>query len=264
MIAIDDPLVAPPPPEVPLKNAPLVRVIAQVRFPLVVALEHRDSVAPFQQSVAAKYPVLRQEQTQVVLLGPAGGAPASVQTVWRFSDVEGRWRVSLAPDFVALETTSYTSRADFLARLREVVEALDRHFQPKLVDRLGVRYVDRIQGSAVNEIAKLVRPEVGGIAGTAANAHALHTLSESMFELQGARVLARWGSLPAGSTVDAAAVEPINEPSWILDLDMFTTTPAPFSIDRVIEDATRFTGRIYTFFRWAVTEEFLRRYGGTV
>jgi hypothetical protein len=38
MAVIDDPLVAPPPTEVPLTNTPLVRVIAQVRFPLVVAV----------------------------------------------------------------------------------------------------------------------------------------------------------------------------------------------------------------------------------
>jgi uncharacterized protein (TIGR04255 family) len=264
MVAIDDPLVAPPPAEVPLANAPLVRVIAQVRFPLVVAVEQREFIAPFQEAVRAKYPVLRQEQTQGVLLSPAGVAPVPAQTAWRFSDVEGHWRVSLTPDFLALETTSYTSRSDFLSRLREVVAALDEHVEPKLVDRLGVRYVDRIVGDAVNEIAKLVRPEVRGIAGTAAGSHALHALSESMFALDGARVLARWGRLPAGSTVDPAAIEPTNELSWILDLDMFSASPVPFSVDRVIQDATRFAERIYTFFRWAVTNDFLRRYGGNV
>src|SRR5262249_53345171 len=119
MVAIDeDPLVAPPPAEVPLANAPLVRVIAQVRFPLVVAVEQREFIAPFQEAVRAKYPVLRQEQTQGVLLSPAGVASVPAQTAWRFSDIEGHWRVSLTPDFLALETTSYTSRSDFLSRLR--------------------------------------------------------------------------------------------------------------------------------------------------
>src|SRR5580658_5911796 len=64
MTAMDDPLVAPPPQEVPLAHAPLVRVIAQVRFPLVVAVEQRDFIAPFQETIRARYPVLRQEQTQ--------------------------------------------------------------------------------------------------------------------------------------------------------------------------------------------------------
>ena len=264
MVAIEDPLVAPPPPEVPLANAPLVRVIAQVRFPLLVAVEQRDFIAPFQGAVRETYPVLRQEQIQGVVVTLAGVTAAPAQTAWRFSDVQGHWRLSLAPDFLALETTSYTSRSDFLARLREAVTALDEHVEPKLVDRLGVRYVDRIVGDAVDDIAKLVRPEVCGISASAAGSRALHSVSESMFALDGARVLARWGRLSAGSTVDPGALEPTNEVSWILDLDMFTTSPVPFSVDRVIEDATRFAERIYTIFRWAVTTDFLRRYGGTV
>ena len=36
------------------------------------------------------------------------------------------------------------------------------------MDRVGIRYIDRITGDAVNELAKYVRPEVIGIIGTAA------------------------------------------------------------------------------------------------
>jgi len=75
MNATVDPLVAPLPAEVPLKNAPLERVIAQLRFPEILSVEQRDFVAPFQEAIRSKYPVLRQEQTQGILLGPAGAAP---------------------------------------------------------------------------------------------------------------------------------------------------------------------------------------------
>jgi uncharacterized protein (TIGR04255 family) len=258
----EDPLVAPPPAEVPLANAPLVRVITQVRFPEILSVEQRDFVAPFQESIRATYPVLRQEQTHGVLLSLAGVASVKPQTAWRFSDMEGHWRVSLTPEILALETTKYTSRSDFFTRLRAVVAALDEHVEPKLIDRLGVRYIDRITGAAVDEITQLVRPEVLGILGTRAASRAAHALSETMFELDGARILARWGRLPANATVDSAAIEPASEKSWILDLDMFSASPAPFAVDRVIEDAKRYAERIYTFFRWAVTEGFLQRYGG--
>ena len=125
------------------------------------------------------------------------------------------------------------------------------------------RYIDRITGAAVDEIAELVRAEVRGITGTVAATHAAHALCESMFELPDARVLARWGRLPAGATVDPAAIEPAQEKSWILDLDMFSAAPMPFAVDRVLTEAQRFAERIYTIFRWAVTDNFLRRYGGT-
>jgi uncharacterized protein (TIGR04255 family) len=130
------------------------------------------------------------------------------------------------------------------------------------VDRLGVRYIDRIVGDAVNDIATLVRPEVRGIVGTAAAAHAAHAISESVFKLSDARVLARWGRLPADATVDPAAIEPSSEQSWILDLDMFSTAPMPFVVDGVITEAQHYAERIYTIFRWVVTKDFLLRYGG--
>ena len=83
-----------------------------------------------------------------------------------------------------------------------------------------------------------------------------------MFAVEDAQILARWGCLPSGATVDPAAVEPVTEKSWILDLDMFTTEPSPFQVDRVVARARGFAERIYTVFRWAVTDEFLVRYGG--
>jgi uncharacterized protein (TIGR04255 family) len=257
-----DPLVAPVPPEVPLKEAPLVRVIAQLRFPEILSVEQRDFVAPFQEAIRSTYPVLRQEQTHGFVLGPGAIAPAKAQTVWRFGDTTGHWRVSLTPDFLALETTKYVSRRDFFARLKTLAQAIQKHIEPAQLDRLGVRYIDRLTGTAVDDIAKLVRPEVRGITGTPASAHAAHALSESVFELPDARVLARWGALPAGATVDPAAIEPANERSWILDLDMFSGAPMPFDVERVVAEATRYAERIYTIFRWAVTDDFLVRYGG--
>ena len=207
MSATVDPLVGPLPAEVPLKDAPLARVIAQLRFPEILSLEQRDFVAPFQEAVRSRYPVLRQEQTQGILLGSDGVAPVRPQIAWRFSDAEGHWRVSLTPEFLALETTRYVSRSDFFGRLKAIAQALDEHVEPGQLDRLGIRYIDRITGNAVDDIAKLVRPEVRGITGTIAAAHAVHALSESVFDLPDARVLARWGCLPPGATVDRSGID---------------------------------------------------------
>lgn len=257
-----DPFVGPIPAEVPLANAPLVRVIAQLRFPEILSVEQRDFVAPFQEAIRNIYPILRQEQTPGIILGPTGILSAKPQHAWRFTDTSGNWRISLTPEFLALETSNYASRADFFERLRKLAQALDEHIGPAQLDRIGVRYIDRITGDAVDDINELIRPEVRGITGTVAATHAVHALSESMFELAGARVLARWGGLPPGATVDPAAIEPATEKSWILDLDMFSSTPKPFVVNEVIAEAERYAERVYAVFRWAVTDKFLKRYGG--
>jgi len=258
-----DPLTGPIPDEIPLANAPLVRVISQIRFPEILSVQQPEFVAPFQEALRGTYPVLRREQARALVVGLNGLSSAKQQIAWRFSDVEGIWGVSLTADFVALETFKYSSRADFFDRLRTVLEALDKHVGPKLVDRLGVRYVDRIAGDAVGNITKLVRAEVCGISGTPVSAHATHALSETLFQVSNDRVRARWGRLPPGATIDDT-IEPVEEDSWILDLDMFSASTATFDVDHVISEARRYAERIYALFRWAVTDDFLRRHGANL
>jgi uncharacterized protein (TIGR04255 family) len=35
-----------------------------------------------------------------------------------------------------------------------------------------------------------------------------------------------------------------------------------FDVEELLNEAQRFAERIYTFFRWAVTDEFLQHFGG--
>jgi len=247
-----------------LRNAPLVRVIAQVRFPVIASIEKREFIAPFQEVLRDTYPVLRQEKTQGVVFGPQGVASTQSEVVWRFRDIDEKWRVSLAPDFIALETLSYTSRNDFLSRLQLALDGVVEHIGPKIVDRLGLRYIDRIEGQDLGNINELVRREMVGILATPMAPQAEQSLHEAIFNIPdtNAKLRARWGQVPSGSTVDPDAIEPVGTPSWLLDLDMFSTKPQAFDASNLMMHVREYAERIYTLFRWAVTDEFLRRYGG--
>src|SRR6266540_5739285 len=108
-----DPFALPPPAEVPLERPPLVRAIAQVRFPLVASVSRLDFIGPFQEAIRKQYSTLREEPIEIVLGQGLTIRPASTPVVWRFLDATENWRVSLAPDFVALEVERYTSRGEF-------------------------------------------------------------------------------------------------------------------------------------------------------
>lgn len=261
------PLEGVPPAEVPLANAPLVRVVAQVRFPLIASLEKRDFMGSFQEAIRDTYPILRPEQSRSVVFGPEGMVEARTGNIWRFGSSEGDWRVALAPDFLALETGRYTSRGDFLQRFRAVLQALADHVDPQVTDRLGVRYIDQVSGDGhFAALPDLVRPEVAGVWSTPLAAHAKQSITENLFTLPdgSGELKARWGVVPARATVDPAAIEPVDTPSWLLDLDAFVTRTQPLDVDDLVRQATAFAERIYSFFRWTVTTEFLRRYGGDV
>ena len=120
----DDPLLAPSPAEVPLANAPLVRVVAQLRFPTILKIEDPSAVAPFQEAIRQNYLMLQQERIRNTPIGPGGvAATAASPVIWRFSGAAGEWRVSLSTGFLTLETVRYTSRSDLLDRLDSLLRA---------------------------------------------------------------------------------------------------------------------------------------------
>src|SRR5690348_7017136 len=118
--------------EVPLEPAPLVKVIAQLRFPPVLSIAHDNYIGSFQERVRGRYPVLRPEMNIEALIGPEGVQQQQTR-VWRFHDVDDAWSVVLSTGFVALETVRYTSRDDFIDRLGEVFDALNAMAEPKPV-----------------------------------------------------------------------------------------------------------------------------------
>ena len=264
------PLKPTPTQEVPLLRAPLVRVIAQTRFPPILAIRDPDKVAVFQEAVRETYPHLRQDQVHRIELG--GQTPnVSQGIIWRLADREkdAPWRVSLGVDFVALETSSYDSRADFLNRFRDVLSAVEQAFNPVSANRLGLRYIDRLTDEAFDRVHELIRPGVLGIIRTSEDPEAelgqsaIHLMTDAQFQVEdGARIQARWGHLPANATYDPDALEPVPGPSWILDLDMFTTEPRAFAREDLLATATSFAECLYWLFRQMVKVEFLRFYGG--
>lgn len=261
-----NPLIAKPPDEVPLKPAPLVRVIAQVRFPPILSIQEKSFVGHFQEAIREKYPILQPEQTHGLIFSPQGLMPTGTQVIWRFADTSGYWRVSLASDFLSLETVAYSSRSNFLERLENVLLALDTHIKPRIVERFGLRYIDRLISQEIEDISKLVRPEIAGILATEVGENVHQTINESLFDLPGGQeqIIARWGLLPANATIDPTALEPIAEPSWVLDLDMSLSTQREFSVEGLVSEGQRFAERIYTVFRWVVNDNFLQRFGGKV
>jgi uncharacterized protein (TIGR04255 family) len=264
MRATENPLLGKAPAEVPLKAPPLIRVVAQVRFPMLTSIRSERAIAPFQEQLRKEYPFLRPEEAHSVTFGPGGPQEASTLKYWRFHDQPNAWTVTLGPDFIALETTSYGSRTDFLDRFFRVLQACQETFQPAGADRLGIRYINQVTGPNLTDLHELLRPEVLGIVGTTLAEQAEHMVAQNVFLLPEGKgsLAARWGLIPAGRTVDPSAIDPIDEPSWVLDLDAYNTNASDFEVDRLVSEAKFFSQRLYAFFRWAVSPEFLRRYGG--
>ena len=254
--------------EIALPGTPLELVVAQVRFPLLARAAKMEAVADFQEALGREFPLLEEEKELGITLTSEGVKPLEqTSTVWRLYDRDRRWRLSLAPTFLALDTTKYDSRTAFLERLGRVLDAFASCFEPSSRSRVGVRYVNRLALRSPDELHSLVRREVLGVAAApqVKESGALRLgLSEALFRLGDESLRIRAALLPARTVVPALQLPPMEELSWALDLDMFRDDQDDFSSEQIHELCLRCSKQIYRFFRWTVTDEFLRRCGGRV
>jgi uncharacterized protein (TIGR04255 family) len=241
--------------------------MAQVRFPAILFIEDKSRVAPFQADLRSRYPAFRQEtgQNVQIALNPSGPAIQSLPSpLWRFADVASQWNLVLAPDSVTLDTRAYESRTDLLTRLRDVLEAVERHFQPGIAERVGLRYVSRVTGAAYEQLDAVVSEGLLGIAKPNLRNHVMHAISEAAMKVEEGQLLTRWGILPPHGTFDPLVLEPLDLPSWILDIDVANTVTRTFDGAALITNFDALAQRAYAMFRFMVKEDFLVLHGGTV
>ena len=197
------------------------------------------------------------------MFGPDGVTQAAGDRQWRLTSEDENWIVVLGPSFVSLETTDYDSRDDFVARISNIAGALRSVVGEVQIERIGVRYTDRLTGeNATTLLPQMVRPEVLGLsAGSLDSATVRAAVTQTEFELaDGSTMTTRWGLLPPGNTL-TPDIPAVDEPSWVLDLDV-AATQLRLSEDVVREAAERLCIHAYDFFRWAVTDDFIRVHGG--
>jgi uncharacterized protein (TIGR04255 family) len=265
---LPEPLGGSPPPEVSLPRAPLDRVLVQARFPGILKIDNKDSVASFQEAIRRDYPLFEQDTIQhfQVQIGQPGG-PAFRQmpgNLWRFLDSEKRWRLSLATDQLSLETERYTSRDDFIDRWSNALRAVERFFDPQIVVRLGMRFIDRIKGEQLKDIDELVRPDILGVIKPPLNEHVRQALSEAVLTVAEGEMLLRWGILPANGTIDPVVLSPVPERTWILDIDVWSAEQRPFRGAELGDCSRTLAQRAYSVFRYMTTNRFLQTYGGQI
>ena len=253
--------------EVHLPRAPLIRVICQVRFPLIASIEDPKFIGEFQEVLRPEYPILREERALSLTLNASGMPVTSAPAIlWRFKDGSGNWRVTLSTDFLAIETTAYESRDGFLARAGFLLAVLREKLGVGLLDRIGIRYIDRVVDPELKDIHHLVNKEFLGVLATPLASKVERSISECLIraEPSGPVIQARWGLMPPKATFDPSAIEPIPDSSWVLDIDMYRTGPVVFDHQGIVAELRGYCEEIYGYFRWVVTEQFLATFGGEV
>lgn len=127
---------------------PLVEVISQLRFPTILAIGAQEPAA-FQEAVRRDFPqyAARQEQLppKVVRKGNAAALePQKPITNYTFVSQDGRWKLNLTQNFIALSTVGYQRWEDFATRLDQPLAQFIQIYQPAYFERIGLRYVNAV------------------------------------------------------------------------------------------------------------------------
>lgn len=259
------PFDSPAPGDLPLPQAPLIRVLAQVRFaPFTQFSANEEAVASrFADAMGQDYPLFAESHQLQIVISPKGVEPSpGPSKLWRLTSQDETWRLSYATDFLSIETSAYTRRSEFAARLGQAWKSFTSVAQPPVIQRVGVRYVNRVDdGELLAVLPEILRPEIVGVAHMAQTSDLVRCTSEAHWDFgDKSGLTARWGLLPPGTQMDLD-IDPAPTRSWILDLDSFREVdsgPESLALETM---AAGLSLKAYQFFRWAVTPKFLEAFG---
>ena len=261
-----------------LERAPLVQALAQVRYPLIAALETMPGVAPLQETLRETFPYMEQERMQEVSLvigpaGPAGGTSAASLT-WNLTNDAGTVIVIGAGSATLSAGDSYTTVDAFSADFDHMLQALESVGVPRC-DRLGVRYLSLAAGLPGEDRSwrRWFKPELLGWAGSEALADgALETsINQVMLKQPPTGDLAgppadiqatvRHGAVPAGTDVPGIPPLHVPNPAYLLDLDVYVAGHQPFDPAKILKQFEMFHEQIDRFFYWSLTQEGKEHFG---
>jgi len=263
---IEDPFGQDEVPQVRLANNPLALTLFQARFPgTVSALQDAIDDKSLVRALSEDYPYVEPQDIFEIVVQP-GKQPEPHRTTskaWRLSDATRTLFVTISPDSVSFHTTRYKTRTEFLATASKVLEVIQHRTKAPAISRLGLRYTNRVDGqSAVEKLIPRLAVGAQGILSVTSGSQLQHAMGELVYSWpeDAHQILARWGLLPAGATLDPA-MPSVQERSWVLDIDCYRETLMDFDAQTLTNELDRLSKRAYRFFRWAVTPDGLEMFG---
>ena len=120
------------------RNAPAHEVICQLRFPAILSINQVEP-AEFQESIRETFPQYARRQDLPAV--PKGQVPQPV-TNYHFLSEDGRWKLNLTKDFIALSTLRYPGWEEFARHLDQPLASFIRLYKPAYFQRVGLRYIN--------------------------------------------------------------------------------------------------------------------------
>lgn len=247
-----------------LRKAPIVYALCQVKFPTVGPIDESRAEA-MHGPLRSDYPYRVPQDTTEISINMGSGMPTPVvRRSWLLLDRRKSSGFSLDSTSLVYRTSSYTDFEHFVAETMRGVDGMLESLKPAVIERIGLRFVDLIEGQEVGDLKKLIEPplygftpQVEGFEQQATQQFVRGRTPEGLLLLRYSRAK-HSAALPADlADVSLAAMRtPRNDQeSVIIDIDHFRDNadldPDSAQIRRLIE---ALQGPMSTLFKDAVTQ----------
>ncbi len=168
-----------------------------------------------------------------------------------FVSEDGKWRLSLTRDYLALSTSSYRTWEDFTGHLNGPLSALVEIYKPAFFSRIGLRYQDVVRRSQLSlantDWSELIKPPLAGLLsspGIAPNVGEMLTQAVVRLPQFAAKVKMNFG-IGVDATVN-------DEECFIVDSDFWTDERVQCNdVATILAYFNRQSGRL---FRWCIED----------
>lgn len=149
----------------------LVEVICQLRFPTILSIDSRTP-ADFQETIRDSFP--RYSSRKEMLPPKVTGKPGNLQveeqpavTNYQFLSADGKWKLNLTKDFIALATPAYVKWEDFAGQLDKALASFIKIYHPAYFERVGLRFINAFSRKELGlddvPFAELIQPAFLGL-----------------------------------------------------------------------------------------------------
>lgn len=232
------------PDETPLARSPIVTVLWQLRCEEHEALISPQTVLKFQEQLGGRneFSLTQLPKVMVSLQAVNPGLPQGMPAPpvdaggggWRLSSTDGTWHINVETSSISIESSIYGSWiTDFSPRIERALKALAKIGPPVVETRLGLRYVNIVVGSAVqqppfaspSDISSLIAPWLlGPLIEPALQEYVQMARNNVIFKFEEVNLILNHGIVSTEN----------RELGYLLDIDAFREGGRPYDTDDIL------------------------------
>ena len=251
-----------------LKDAPLVYVLAQVRYSPILSME--KYIPDIQERVRKIFPKYRKAVLQSLTVGAGDQAPdLSKVDRWEFSNKDSDTGFVIQADSFVFHTTNYNKFEDFIEQFKFTLTHVQDAIDVSLVERIGLRYVDAIEPKAGEELGGYMVPGLYGFPLAELNAGMLISHTEAVAKTEVGTLILKATQKrdnrvlppdlsPVGITVRRSI--PDDRPTAIIDFDHYCEQSVDFAVDEIIKKITQLHDVTSIAFRATITDHAVQQW----